>query len=85
MDSTTPNITRIFSLNSQTGVLQVRSSLNREDRGRYVFHVLAYDRGTPKMTSSATVVITVLDQNDEKPYFTRYVICSRRCCCFSFF
>ncbi|XP_070196985.1 protocadherin-9-like isoform X2 [Littorina saxatilis] len=71
LDSTTPNITRIFSLNSQTGVLQVRSALNREDRGRYVFHVLAYDRGTPKMTSSATVVITVLDQNDEKPYFTR--------------
>ena len=66
-----PNISRIFTLDSSTGVLQVRSPLNREDRAQYMFHVLAFDRGTPRKTSSATVIISVQDQNDEKPYFTR--------------
>ena len=68
-----PNISRIFTLDSSSGVLQVRSPLNREERAQYMFHVLAFDRGSPRKTSTATIIITVKDQNDEKPYFTRSV------------
>ncbi|XP_076468205.1 protocadherin-7-like isoform X1 [Babylonia areolata] len=67
----TPNISRIFTMDPLTGVLRVRSPLNREDHGRYRFHVLASDLGMPRLTSSAAIVINVQDQNDEKPYFTK--------------
>ena len=62
---------RLFTVDSSTGWLEVRSPLDREARGQYRFHVLAFDQGSPSMTSSASVVITVQDENDEKPYFTR--------------
>ncbi|KAL8574391.1 hypothetical protein ACOMHN_062904 [Nucella lapillus] len=66
-----PNISRIFTLDPLTGLLRVRSPLNREDRSQHRFHVLACDLGMPRLTSSASIVISVQDQNDEKPYFTK--------------
>ncbi|KAL8603171.1 hypothetical protein ACOMHN_032617 [Nucella lapillus] len=69
--SASPNITRVFSLDPVSGWLRVRSPLDRELHARYNLLVLAMDGGKPSLTSSARVVISVEDENDEKPYFTR--------------
>lgn len=59
----------IFLLDRLTGVLTVSTSLDREEKQTYRFMVRAVDRGTPRRESIATVVITVLDRNDNSPRF----------------
>ena len=43
--------------------------LDREYTDRLEFHVLAKDNGSPQLTSTATVSMTVLDINDNRPVF----------------
>ncbi|KAG9328007.1 hypothetical protein JZ751_025550 [Albula glossodonta] len=59
----------VFALDRVTGVLTVAMALDREERERYKFTVRAADRGTPRKESVATIVLTVLDRNDNHPRF----------------
>ncbi|XP_055039419.2 protocadherin-20 [Misgurnus anguillicaudatus] len=59
----------IFHLDRSTGVLTVSTSLDREEKEMYRFTVRAVDRGAPRKESIATVIITVLDRNDNSPRF----------------
>ncbi|KAG9331775.1 hypothetical protein JZ751_017224 [Albula glossodonta] len=59
----------IFTLDRVTGVLTVATSLDREEKEKYRFTVRALDRGTPRKDTVATVIITVLDRNDNSPRF----------------
>ncbi|XP_010884887.2 protocadherin-20 [Esox lucius] len=59
----------IFLLDRMTGVLTVSVSLDREEKETYRFMVRAVDRGSPSKESIATVVVTVLDRNDNSPRF----------------
>ncbi|XP_072450774.1 protocadherin-11 X-linked isoform X3 [Chiloscyllium punctatum] len=65
-----PNAPSIFSVDRRTGILSAMRRLDRERQDRYVFTVLARDGGKPSIQSNATVVVTVLDQNDNSPSFT---------------
>ncbi|XP_043560441.1 protocadherin-11 X-linked isoform X3 [Chiloscyllium plagiosum] len=65
-----PNAPSIFSVDRRTGILSAMRRLDREKQDRYVFTVLARDGGKPSIQSNATVVVTVLDQNDNSPSFT---------------
>uniref|UniRef100_A0A4W3H428 Protocadherin 11 Y-linked n=1 Tax=Callorhinchus milii TaxID=7868 RepID=A0A4W3H428_CALMI len=65
-----PNTPSIFNLDRRTGILSAVRRLDREKQGRYAFTVLAKDGGKPQLQSNATVVVTVLDQNDNSPSFT---------------
>lgn len=68
----TPDVSELFAIDPEDGILSLKDlPLDREIRPQYMFHVLAFDLGEPRMTSSAAVVITVLDENDKRPYFTR--------------
>lgn len=58
-----------FHLDRSTGVLTVSTSLDREEKELYRFTVRAVDRGAPRKESIATVIITVLDRNDNSPRF----------------
>ena len=49
------------------GVIKTNKELDREEKGDYTFTVIAIDKGTPKLTSSALVIIKVLDDNDNSP------------------
>ncbi|KAJ8350116.1 hypothetical protein SKAU_G00252460 [Synaphobranchus kaupii] len=60
---------RIFSLDRETGVLTVSTSLDREEKETYRFTVRALDRGSPRKETVATVIITVVDRNDNSPRF----------------
>eukprot|EP00070_Physeter_catodon_P022945 XP_023985266.1 protocadherin-11 X-linked [Physeter catodon] len=59
-----------FNLDHRTGILTAVKKLDREKQEKYSFTVLAKDNGTPPLITNATVLVTVLDQNDNSPIFT---------------
>lgn len=56
-----------FSLYPRDGVITTTMELNREDTSHYEFTVVAVDQGSPRLTSSAKVVVSVTDDNDFSP------------------
>lgn len=52
------------------GLLHTKIPLDRETREAYSFRVVASDG---KLTGSALVQVTVLDQNDNPPIFTQEI------------
>lgn len=59
----------VFTINPTNGNLRVTQSLDREYISKYDFHVVARDNGPERLSSSALVVVTVDDENDEPPRF----------------
>ncbi|MFT7803874.1 protocadherin-16-like [Arapaima gigas] len=58
-----------FHLDSRSGVLATSRSLDQESKSSYVLTVVAQDHGTPSLTGTATVEVTILDVNDNSPVF----------------
>ncbi|KAF5893704.1 protocadherin Fat 2, partial [Clarias magur] len=59
-----------FDINSKTGAISTVSALDREQRAEHIIEVIASDNGDPPLRSTATVVIQVLDENDNSPQFS---------------
>ncbi|XP_040214880.1 cadherin EGF LAG seven-pass G-type receptor 3 [Rana temporaria] len=60
-----------FVINSATGWITVSGPLDRETVEHYQFGVEARDHGNPPLSASASVTITILDVNDNRPEFTQ--------------
>uniref|UniRef100_A0A8C8BU45 Cadherin EGF LAG seven-pass G-type receptor 3 n=1 Tax=Otus sunia TaxID=257818 RepID=A0A8C8BU45_9STRI len=60
-----------FVVNSATGWITVSGPLDRESVEHYFFGVEARDHGSPSLSASASVTITVMDVNDNRPEFTQ--------------
>lgn len=60
-----------FEIDSDTGEIFTNMKLDREDIASYELTVEAVDQGMPQLTGSATILISVLDKNDNPPRFTR--------------
>ncbi|XP_071982915.1 cadherin EGF LAG seven-pass G-type receptor 3 isoform X3 [Engystomops pustulosus] len=60
-----------FVINSATGWITVSGQLDRETEERYVFGVESRDHGNPPLSASASVTITILDVNDNRPEFSQ--------------
>ncbi|XP_078514848.1 protocadherin-16 [Lissotriton helveticus] len=58
-----------FSINAQTGDVSVRRSLDREQQSSYQLPVMVQDGGTPPRSTTGTIYVTVLDENDNAPSF----------------
>ncbi|XP_075712357.1 protocadherin gamma-B5-like isoform X20 [Rhinoderma darwinii] len=56
-----------FSINIETGVLYAQRSFDYEQRKEFQIQVSAKDNGSPSMSSNATIVIRIVDQNDNVP------------------
>uniref|UniRef100_A0A7E4VZ19 Cadherin domain-containing protein n=1 Tax=Panagrellus redivivus TaxID=6233 RepID=A0A7E4VZ19_PANRE len=70
------DIQRLFRLTRVTDVdsgdslfLELIESLDRERRETYNFEIEAIDGGTPSLSSTVSVLVTVLDVNDNVPTF----------------
>ncbi|XP_041357970.1 protocadherin-9-like isoform X2 [Gigantopelta aegis] len=63
----------MFVINPGSGVIKAKSPFDREKTSQYNFHVIATDHGVPAKTSTAEVVVSILDQNDQPPFFTKPV------------
>uniref|UniRef100_A0A2I3GQ39 Protocadherin 1 n=1 Tax=Nomascus leucogenys TaxID=61853 RepID=A0A2I3GQ39_NOMLE len=59
----------LFTISPETGEIQVKTSLDREQRESYELKVVAADRGSPSLQGTATVLVNVLDCNDNDPKF----------------
>ncbi|KAI3352117.1 hypothetical protein L3Q82_020262 [Scortum barcoo] len=59
-----------FDVDPKTGVISTHSALDREDKPEHSVEVIVSDNGSPSLLSTATVVIRVLDANDNRPKFT---------------
>ena len=60
-----------FRINGNTGLITVdlNAKIDREEYDEYSLTVIAIDRGTPPLNGTAIVVISIKDENDEKPEF----------------
>ena len=59
----------VFSIDDDTGILTLESSLNYEETSYFEFTVIIKDGGSPTLNDSAQVNITVTDVNDNSPQF----------------
>jgi len=64
-----PPAARLFDIEADTGEIRAKNLLDREETERYEFRVAAADEGVPGKTATATVVVNVLDRNDNDPKF----------------
>ncbi|XP_033930567.1 cadherin EGF LAG seven-pass G-type receptor 1 isoform X1 [Pseudochaenichthys georgianus] len=71
-------VNSVFEIDSRNGVVKIKERPDRETRAQYQLTVEANDQGKEKgpRSATATVKITVEDENDNYPQFTekRYVV-----------
>ena len=58
-----------FSINSVSGNITVAADIDREQVGSVELRIRARDRGTPRLSSTVTVTVTISDINDNPPIF----------------
>ena len=63
----------MISVDSKTGLLRTNAVFDHEKLTNLEFHVVAFDGGSPILSSSATVVLNVLDANDAFPVFPKQI------------
>lgn len=61
---------RRFTIDLNTGVLRITTTLDRENIDQHVLTVKAEDAGVPKLSVLARVVVVVQDVNDHSPRFS---------------
>lgn len=68
-----PDAARLFAVDPVTGALTIRARLDRETAASHSFRVRVLDAGSPRLasSSSAEIVVIVLDANDTPPRFSR--------------
>lgn len=60
-----------FVIDTETGEIFTNIALDRESIPFYEILVEAVDHGVPQLVGTSTVIVTVLDKNDNPPRFTR--------------
>ncbi|XP_006866236.1 PREDICTED: protocadherin alpha-C2-like isoform X2 [Chrysochloris asiatica] len=60
----------IFSIDSDTGDIRIYGTLDFEENNAYEIQVNAIDKGFPSMSGHSTVLVEVLDLNDNVPEVT---------------
>ncbi|XP_033948145.1 protocadherin alpha-C2 [Pseudochaenichthys georgianus] len=60
----------VFALNSNTGELTVKGTIDYEDMKLYEMHIEATDKGTHPLLGQCKVVVHVTDMNDNYPEIT---------------
>uniref|UniRef100_A0A671K679 Protocadherin-16 n=1 Tax=Sinocyclocheilus anshuiensis TaxID=1608454 RepID=A0A671K679_9TELE len=61
----------LFTINSHTGQISTSTRLDREIQSSFTLRAQAEDSGTPSLSSTATVLCSVLDDNDNTPEFSQ--------------
>ncbi|XP_071949334.1 protein dachsous-like [Antedon mediterranea] len=65
----TLNPENTFFISEQSGGIKLTKSLDYNVRVSYVLTILAYDLGTPSLSSELSLEVTVIDMNDNGPRF----------------
>lgn len=59
-----------FTIDPKTGVITTSEKLDREETASYNLVITAKDHGTPSLSSTVSVSVKVLDENDNTPKFS---------------
>lgn len=59
-----------FHIGNRSGILTIANSLDYDIRPNYTLEIVAYDKGIPSLSGTASVTINVINMNDKAPYFT---------------
>ncbi len=65
-----------FRIDSNSGAISLRSNLDREQKSRHVISVTARDNSVPatqRLEANATVIVNLIDENDNVPAFGRRI------------
>ncbi|KAK2142951.1 hypothetical protein NP493_4693g00003 [Ridgeia piscesae] len=63
----------VFSVNAHSGWINTLVKLDRETTASYELHVVAMDHGTPALSDTTIIEVTITDHNDEPPVFSRRI------------
>ena len=63
------NVNMVFQLDQHTGAIHTAARLDYEQQNRYQFRVTALDGGSPSMSSTVTVFVSLINVDDECPRF----------------
>ncbi|XP_076994084.1 protocadherin alpha-10-like [Tamandua tetradactyla] len=61
------SVRRKFLMNERTGEIRVNDVIDFEDSNIYEIHVDVTDKGSPSMVGHCTVLVEILDENDNSP------------------
>lgn len=67
-ESALQNVVGVFP---STGIIYLKELIDREVQDEFIVKIIATDHGIPALSSTATVHIKVLDENDNSPKFER--------------
>ncbi|KAH8379347.1 hypothetical protein KR009_004338 [Drosophila setifemur] len=68
------NLVGYFEIDSETGVITTTErKLDRENQAEHILEVAISDNGSPVLSSTSRIVVTVLDINDNSPEFDQRV------------
>ncbi|XP_056592721.1 protocadherin Fat 1a isoform X2 [Triplophysa dalaica] len=71
---TSGNPQGFFSINPKTGLVTTTSrKLDREQQDEHILEITVSDQGVPNKSTTARVIVKVLDENDNKPEFMEKV------------
>nr|XP_058918359.1 protocadherin alpha-10-like [Kogia breviceps] len=62
-----PSTRRKFLMNESTGEIRINDAIDFEDSNSYEIHVDVTDKGNPPMVGHCTVLVEILDENDNSP------------------
>lgn len=65
-----------FQMATESGIITLAKPLDRETRDSYNISVKAVDQGSPQMSSTISLLVLVLDVNDNPPEFGSRLILS---------
>lgn len=60
-----------FNVQSATGWVYLAKPLDRETTAKHKMTIIATDNGIPPLSTSASLVVNVIDANDNDPVFTK--------------
>ncbi|KAG0714708.1 Fat-like cadherin-related tumor suppressor [Chionoecetes opilio] len=61
----------VFAVDMESGALSVAGLLDRERVARYNLNLTVYDLGSPQLSASRQVAVTLVDENDNAPNFDK--------------
>ncbi|XP_058852771.1 protocadherin alpha-2-like isoform X2 [Acipenser ruthenus] len=69
-DKTMENVREAFSIDSNSGEIQVKGLLDFEEKSDYDIEFVAEDEGQPSMVAQCSVIVKIIDVNDNAPLVT---------------
>src|SRR4051812_1291251 len=59
----------LFSIDNKTGEVKVKGRLDYERQPAYNVTVVAVDSGVPQLSATATIMVSLVNDNDNDPVF----------------